>query len=201
MKKKCVLTAFFVFTVCLLQAQDDERSGLAVGLGGAVNYYYGPGSRNFDRFDNDRVNWQLDALLGFGLGRNKRGNRTLLAAFGTFGLNNRSTLRQILADQRYTTTALTQSALNNFYHLEGGLLVGEILRISTGVGQQNFTEQNLVSDEGVELNKEYLKYNSTTVGFNFNVSAVAVMINVNFAYGKDFNRTVLTPQAGIMFRF
>lgn len=35
--------------------------------------------------------------------------------------------------------------MNNFYRLEGGLLLGEIFRVSTGVGQPMFNEQTLVS--------------------------------------------------------
>lgn len=188
-----------LFVAGVLMAQNNGI--LAIGFGGAVNYYYGPTSRNFDSYEGDRVNGQLDGLLGISLGRNKQGNRTLIAAFGTYGLTNRSTLRQMLDDQGYVTAATSQSAQNNFFHLEGGLLLGEIFRISTGVGQQFFNDQTLVSGSSVRTNVSYLKYNSTTAGFYLNVSAVAIMVNANFAYGQDFNHTVLTPSVGLTFKF
>lgn len=205
----------FLFAFCLLlgagvvHAQDDNDNEngnntggfLAIGLGGAVNYYYGQAERNFNSFDRDRVNWQLDGLLGISLGRNKAGNRTLLAAFGTYGFNNRSTLQQIFADQNYVTSpTVTQSSTNSFYRLEGGLLLGEIFRISTGVGQQMFDRQPLVRGGTVNTGAESLQFYSSTVGFQFKVSAVSLMVNVNFAYGQDYDRTVLSPAAGLMFR-
>jgi hypothetical protein len=199
--KSTIIGFFCLLFAGLASAQDNNKGGiLAIGLGGAVNYYYGPSSRNFDNFESDHLNGQLEGLLGLSLGRTRGGNRTLLAAFGTFGINNRSTLAQIFADQGYVAAATSQSSMNSFYRLEGGLLLAEVFRISTGVGQQMFNEQALVSTDAINLNATYLQYYSSTVGFQFNVSSAAIMVNVNFAYGKDFKQTVLTPAAGILFR-
>jgi hypothetical protein len=201
MKNTIICTLVLVLCTGVVQAQERHQGLLAVGIGGGVNYYYGPSSRNFDQFEGDRLNGQLDAMIGFRLGRTNSGGRTLLAAFGTFGLNNRSTLNQIFADQGYVPVVTDQSSLNNFYRLEGGVLLGETVRLSTGVGQQHFNEQLIVSDAGVSVNSAYLQYYSSTAGFQFNVGGAALMVNVNFAYGRDFNRTVITPAAGLLFRF
>ena len=125
----------------------------------------------------------------------------MIAGFGSFGMNNGSTVDNILDDQGYQTTALNQNSTNNFYQLEGGLLIGEVFRISTGVGQQVFNQQTISSTNETKTNITSLKYNSTTIGFNFNVSAVAIIINCNFEYGQDFTKTIVIPSAGLMLHF
>lgn len=198
-----ILIAFLAFTVSAfpLNAQNNNgRSGITGSLGAAVNYYYGPGDRNFGKFDNDRINGQLNGMLGLTIARDKNDRRTMLGGFGTFGINNAKTMNQIFDDQDYITLATDQNSSNNFYQLEGGILISEIFRISTGVGRQIFDKQVISSSGVVNLDATSLKYNSTTVGFNFNVGAVALTLNCNFNYGLDYNKTVLNPSAGLMFR-
>ncbi|TDH28546.1 hypothetical protein EXU57_00255 [Segetibacter sp. 3557_3] len=180
---------------------ENQKSTIAVSLGAAANYYYGQGDRNFGEFENERVNWQINGLLGLTILRDKNGRRTMLAGFGAYGFNNESTIKKIFSDQQYVTTRINQAKLNNFYQLEGGLLIGEVLRLSTGVGQQHFEGQAIAGANGdIRLDAKSLKYNSTTVGFNFNLSAVALIINVNFAHGIDYEKTIVTPSAGLMLR-
>ncbi|MGN6339840.1 MAG: hypothetical protein ACTHML_02690 [Ginsengibacter sp.] len=180
---------------------DSRSSGIAVSLGAAANYYYGPGNQNFDKYQSDRLNWQINGMLGLTIARSQSGRRTMIAGFGSFGMNNDETVKQIFEDQKYITTATDQNSANNVYNIEGGLLIGEVFRVSTGVGQQIFNKQTLVSADGVNFETTYLKYNSTTLGFNFNVSAVSVIINCNFQYGQDYTKTVIIPSAGLMLRF
>jgi len=198
--KNLILTLLVVLAGALC-ASAQSKSGIAVQLGAAANYYYGQGNHNFNSFDNDRVNYQVDGMLGLTILRDKNDRRTMIAGFGTAGLNNRSTIKNIFDDQGYTPILADQSNANIVYKLEGGLLIGELLRISTGVGQQVFDEQTLVSRDGINLNTTSLQFYSTTVGFNLNVSTVAIVVNVNFNYGKDYNKTVVIPSAGLMFRF
>ena len=200
MKKTLVLITAGLISFFSANAQN-RNSGIAVSIGAAANYYYGPGDENFGKYDNDRLNWQANGMLGLTIARDKNGHRTMLAGFGSFGMNNASTLGHILDDQGYVTTALNQNSSNNFYQLEAGLMIGEVFRISTGVGQQVFNKQTLASTDGIKAGITSLKYNSTTVGFNFNVAAVAIIINCNFEYGQDFTKTVVVPSAGLMLRF
>lgn len=194
-----IAASFMVFSA---KAQNNGRkSGIAVSIGAAANYYYGPGDLNFDKFQDDRLNWQANGMLGLTIGRDQNDHRTMIAGFGSFGMNNASTMGHILDDQKYITTALDQNSANNFYQLEGGLLIGEIFRISTGVGQQVFNRQTLANTDGIKTEVTSLKYNSTTVGFNFNVATVAIIINCNFEYGQDFTKTIVVPSAGVMLRF
>ena len=202
MKKITIFLVAASFSFFSAKAQNTNRkSGIAVSIGAAANYYYGPGDRNFGSFDNDRLNWQANGMLGLTIARDQNDHRTMLAGFGSFGMNNASTVNHILDDQGYLSTALNQNPTNNFYQLEGGLLIGEVFRISTGVGQQVFNQQTLTSNNEIKSDITYLKYNSTTIGFNFNVSAVAIIINCNFEYGQDFTKTVIVPSAGVMLRF
>lgn len=202
MKKILILTAA-VFSVFTVTAQDEKKkSGIAVSVGAAANYYYGPSNRNFDEYESNRVNYQLNGLLGLTLARDKNDRRTMLAGFGTFGINNSSTIKRIFEDQGYVTSTVAQSNANNFYQLEGGVLIAEVLRLSTGVGEQIFNQQAIASTGGgIVLDATSLRYTSSTIGFNFNVSSVAVILNVNFNYGRDFTRTVIIPSAGLMLRF
>lgn len=200
------LTAFFlsVFSVNAQNGQNNgnnKSNGFVISLGAAANYYYGPGDRNFGEYENDRLNWQVNGMLGLTIARDKNDRRTMVAGFGSFGINNRQTIKNIFDDQGYVSLATDQSSSNNAYQLEGGLLVAEVFRISTGVGQQIFNKQALISKDGIQTQATSLKYNSTTVGFNFNVSAVAIIINCSFHYGQDYNKTVVVPSAGLMLRF
>jgi hypothetical protein len=212
MKKTLLLTicavAVSVLHVSAQNSKDNNKdndrnsSGLALSIGASAIYYYGPGSRNFDKFEDDRLNWQLNGMLGITLARDGGGRRTMLAAFGNYGFNNRQTITHLFDDQGYIPVVLfEQSANNNFYQYEGGVLIAEVLRLSTGLGQQNFREQLLLSSGGVSLNSTSLKYYSTTVGINLNLGPVAWVINCNFNYGKDYEETVLTPSTGLMLRF
>ena len=115
----------------------------------------------------------------------------MIAGFGSFGINNATTMGQIFEDQGYTTLAANQNSSNNMYQLEGGLLIAEVFRISTGVGQQLFNKQTIASGNGIDFQATSLKYNSTTVGFNFNVSVVAIVLDCSFEYGQDYSKTVL----------
>jgi hypothetical protein len=178
-----------------------RQSGLAVGLGGSVNYYYGQANQNIGSFDQDRLNWEINGLVGVTLARNATGKRTLLAVTGTLGFLNAFSMQQLLKDQDYTTSAPSQSHLNNYYLLEGGIIINEILRISTGVGQQNFNNQTLVSGNGSTWQTSHMQFQVTTIGLQFNVGHVWWMFNCHVLYGKDFSHTALVPQTGLIFQF
>ena len=196
-----LIFSLFVFTTKAQDFNNSKESGIVISLGAAANYYYGPGNQNFDKYKSSRLNWQANGMLGLTIARGQSGRRTMIAGYGSFGMNNAETVGNILNDQGYTTTAIDQNSNNNVYKLEGGLLIGEVFRISTGVGQQIFNKQTLVSSDGINFETTSLKYNSTTVGFNFNVSTVSIIIDCNFEYGQDYTKTIIVPSAGLMFRF
>lgn len=175
--------------------------GINISLGAALTYYYGQGNRNIGKFENERLNWQVNAMAGFTIATNQSGKRTMIGIFGAYGFNNDKTVSNILSDHKYITTATQQSTANNYFHLEGGLLIGEVLRVSTGIGQQNFDEQTLISSSGSITRTNVLKYNSSTIGFQFKFGSVSWVINCNIASGKDYNTTIITPSTGLQFIF
>jgi hypothetical protein len=197
--------AISLFLFLIGNAQDAptrSRDGvLALELGASLNYYYGEPGQNIDKFENDRVNWQLNGMLGITIAKDRADRRTMLAAFGAFGFNNSNTLASLLQDQQYTSAATSQAQENNFYQVEGGIMILDMIRLSTGVGQQNFNSQSLIYSNGILTNATYFKYNSSTVGVKLNLGPVAWTLNCNFAYGQDYNKTVITPNTGLMLRF
>ncbi|MEP6844989.1 MAG: hypothetical protein ABI861_03270 [Panacibacter sp.] len=206
--RKIILFPLFFMIACLstIHAQTTTSSNnnpdaLVVQLGLDATYYYGQPDRNFSKFENERLNWQISGIVGYTLARSKSGKRTMVAAFGNYGFNNNNTVSFLLKDQDYTTAALSQSSANNYYRLEGGLIIAEIIRISTGIGQQNFDNQTLTSSSGVKPDAKLLKFNSSTVGLQFYFGKIGWLINCQFAYGMDFNNTVITPSSGLTFRF
>jgi hypothetical protein len=125
----------------------------------------------------------------------------MIAAFGDYGINNKRTMERIFDDQEYVTLATDQGSSNNFYAIDGGVLIGEILRLSTGVGSQLYNDQTIASSNGINFQSTQLNYYSSTVGFNFNISNVAIILNCNFNYGKDYTKTIIKPSAGLTFNF
>ncbi|MBX5439437.1 MAG: hypothetical protein IRZ29_07845, partial [Thermoflavifilum sp.] len=166
-----------------------------------INYYYGLPNENIGSFDQDRINWEINGLVGITLARNQKDKRTMLAAFGTLGFNNAQTTSKLIQDQKYTSSSTKQSHINNYYQLEGGLIIDEILRISTGVGQQNFQTQTLTSSDGVQTQKNHLTYQVTTIGFQLDLGKVWWTIDCHIAYQKDFTNTIIIPKTGLLFQF
>ena len=202
--KTILLVAISVISMLSTIAQSskrENRSALAVSVGAGVDYYYGPGDQNFGKFNNDRVNWQANTMVGFVLGRSQSNSRTILGAFGSVGFNNPSTMKQIFDDQKYISSAVDQDKSNISFQLEGGLLIADVLRVSTGMGQQNFATQSIASSDGIQFNSKSLKYNSSTVALHYKLGLASLTISCNFNYGKDYNTTVLKPSAGLMFNF
>ncbi len=202
MKNTLSLLAILLFSAISVKAQNqNQKSAFAVAIGASANYYYGSSSRNFDSFEGNRVNYELTGMVGLTIARDKNDHRTMVAAFGNYGLNNKKTMERIFDDQGYITTALDQGSSNNFYEVEGGVLLGEILRLSTGVGRQIYNEQTIASSNGIDFQSTQLNYYSSTVGFNFAISNVAIVLNCNFNYGKDYTTTVIKPSAGLTLNF
>ncbi len=168
--------------------------GFTLHLGPSVNYYQGESTRSFDSFDTDRLGWQVNGLLGYGFNKNNANRSNILGVFGSGGYTTQSVLNQMLTDQAIVVADLKTSKYYNFYSLEAGMLIGEILRLSTGVGIQQYATTS--------TGDEQLYYMSSTAGFSFAIgSSVNWVFDVNFMHGRDFNNTVIRASTGLSIAF
>ncbi len=184
---------FFLFLLLFIQkgslAQD---KGFIFLLGPSVNYY-GDTKEKFS-YATEKLNWQLNGQLGYisTRGGTTRGN--MLAIFGTAGNTNPVVLQQMQSsDAAITGTIDAEKNFNEFYCLEGGMVIVRFLRISGGLGRQAYT--NTVGEQ------YKLKYFSGTLGLVFNLDAVNWVIDANLMTGKDLNQTAFKISTGFMVKF
>ncbi|TCO09829.1 hypothetical protein [Natronoflexus pectinivorans] len=171
-------------------SEGKESGGLAMFFGPSATYFHGKHSDEFDSFESDRLNWQLDAFLGFYSGQRDGG--TAIGVFGTAGYSNRNTIREMSGYAGFELDDVIESRFNSFYQIEGGFLLANVLRLSTGVGKQYYTTT------GGDNSFNYL---STTAGFLINMGKVSWSINANLNYGRDYSDTILRLSTGLMFGF
>ncbi|MDJ1501490.1 hypothetical protein [Xanthocytophaga agilis] len=179
-----------------------EGGGIKVQLGGAVNYYLGPGNQSFDQFEENHLNWQLDGLVGIKLAESKDHKKTYLGVYGSAGSLNRTTITSMIQDQKFTIVNETeQNRYNLHYQWEVGFLIAEVLRVSTGSGTQYFGNQLLANSDGTSLQRDHFDYYSSTAGVQLKLGSVAWTINCNLLYGKDLDRTIVRPSTGLALTF
>ncbi|MBL7870746.1 MAG: hypothetical protein JNM78_03970 [Cyclobacteriaceae bacterium] len=168
--------------------------GFTLHLGPSVTYYQGGSTRSFDTFETDRLSWQVNGMLGYGFNKNNANRSNILGIFGTGGYTTQRVLNQMLTDQSLVVADLATSKYYNFYQVEGGMLIAEILRLSTGVGVQHYATTS--------TGDEQLYYVSSTAGLSFALgSSVNWVFDVNFIHGRDFNNTVIRASTGLSIAF
>lgn len=168
--------------------------GFTLHLGASANYYQGESSRSFGSFETDRLSWQINGMLGYGFNKNNANRSNILGVFGSSGYTTKGILNQMLIDQAIVVTDLTSSKYYGFYQLEAGVLIGEILRLSTGLGVQHYATTSKADEQ--------LYYMSSTAGLSFAVdSSVNWVFDVNFMHGRDFNNTVIRFSTGLNIAF
>jgi hypothetical protein len=170
----------------------EVRRGPILLLGPLASYYKGPGSRAITPLKEEMVNWQANAQLGYLFNPEKRLQGNLLAAFGTAGVMNNTTLRQLFDDQEINTSSLVDRSANVYYQLEAGFYISEILRMSSGIGRQQYRDAD---------GDHTLHYFSSTVGLSINLGSINWVVDFNWLYGSDFNQLVLRPSTGFLVKF
>jgi hypothetical protein len=172
----------------------DATRGFTLHLGPSVTYYQGKSSGSFDSFETDRVSWQINGMLGYGFNRNNSGKSNILGVFATGGYTTQGIFDQMLTDQELEVTNLRDSKYYNFYQAEAGMIIAEVLRLSTGVGMQQF--------KTTESTEERFYYLSSTVGLSFGLTgSINWVIDANFLHGRDFNHTVIRGSTGLIVTF
>ncbi|MCX7638726.1 MAG: hypothetical protein N2044_12855, partial [Cyclobacteriaceae bacterium] len=117
-----------------------DQSGLRLLLGPAVYYYQGNPNAAIDDFSNNQVGYQLNGFIGYQSTRANGNN--LVGVFGTAGYTSESVFNFLTDYQGITTDELVINKFFTFYQVEVGFIIGKALRLSTGVGEQNFTTVN-----------------------------------------------------------
>lgn len=191
MRKKIYL--LLILMLLLLKGSFAQDKGFTFLLGPAVNYYYGDPGQSIS-YNNENLNWQFDGTLGYisTRGGTTRGN--MLAVFGTAGNTNPGVIQQMKAGGAdIAGTIDTEKNFNEFYCLEGGMVIARFLRLSGGLGRQTYTNT---------LGEQYkLKYFSGTLGLVFNLDVVNWVIDANLMTGKDLNQKALKISTGFMVKF
>lgn len=166
-------------------------TGFTVFLGPSANYFNGLYDDGIDTWDSDRLNFQLNGFIGY-TSAHSRG-RNIVGLFGTGGYTNEETFREVLAVQDISTDELKINKFDAFYQAEAGMILGNILRLSTGIGRQDF--------ETVDNGKDKLYYFSSTAGLLIDLGSFYWNIDANFQYGRDFSNTSLRFASGLMIKF
>lgn len=172
-----------------LSVQNQPRTGIVLHLGPSINYFQGQQSDSYEEFNSKRINFQLNAFLGY---TSMSGNGNSIGIFGTGGYSNKFTLDEILSIQNINVVDLESSSYNTFYQIEGGMIVSNILRLSTGFGSQDYSAPS--GDESID-------YLSSTAGLMINFGNVMWNMDANFNYGLDYSHSIIKFSTGLVFIF
>lgn len=191
MKTKILyLTLLLLLFIKVSQAQD---KGLTFLLGPSVNLYYGDSKEKFS-YSRDMLSLQANAQLGIISTRGGTNRGNFLGVFATAGSSNHSVLALMKTNGADMSGVLdVNKSFNEFYSLEGGMIIARFLRLSGGFGRQTYVHDNDL--------KGTLNYFTGTVGFVFNLDAVNWVIDANLLTGKDLNQNAIRFSTGFMVKF
>lgn len=200
MRQKIFLV--LILLLLLLQGGYAQDKGFTFLLGPAVNYSYGDPGEKFS-YSNDHLSWQFDGTLGYisTRGGTTRGN--MLAVFGSAGNTNAAVIQQLQTGGAAISGNIdTEKNFNEFYSLEGGMVIARFLRISGGIGRQFYSYQldGNGNDHG-ETKQGKLNYFSGTLGLAFDLGVVDWVIDANLMTGKDLNQKAMKFSTGFMVKF
>jgi hypothetical protein len=191
---KYVFTCLMCAFLTLAQAQSKKRdSGIILLLGPAVTYQFG-NSDSPTNYDDNRVSWQFDGQFGFISTRNQTNRGNMLMAFGTVG-NAKAPMVQEMLNSSIFSEKLTDINQNTniYYTLEGGMIVMKFLRLSGGMGRQNYTDS--------EGNQAQINHYIGTAGFNFDFGAVNLGLNASALTGNELEKSIIRFSAGFLVKF
>lgn len=195
MKTLYTIVFFFVASALFAQAENlqtcpQNQSGFVFLMGPSVNYFQGGELTSTDKFDADMINYQLNGFIGYNSPRSKAKNS--LGVFGAGGYTNKATFNKIKTVQELTTDELVINKYYAFYQIEAGMIIGNVLRLSTGLGKQEFQTVS---------GSDSFSYFSSTAGLLINFGVVGWNIDVNIQYGRDYPKTAIRFVSGLVVMF
>ena len=190
MKNLINLLVFMVVPILGLNAQG---LGLTFALGPSVTMYYGNSDNDFS-YSPERLGWQLNGNFGMITNTRSEDRGNMLGIFGSAGSTHPEMIALLGQETQLSELELDMDrSFNEYYSLEVGMVVAEMLRLSGGYGQQFYTLKN--------GNKEFLLYYSGTLGVQFNMGAIKWVIDANLMTGKDLEKNALRFSTGFMVVF
>jgi hypothetical protein len=163
---------------------------LSIMLAGGLNYMQGAYSRDFN-FESNRVSWHGELMLGYSYVTPSGNGGSTLGLFGRIGNTSADALERFNIDAGIDENMM-YNADNYFLNIEGGAILLEVFRISTGIGVQEYA--TATSD----VNRAF--YYSTTAGLHLGTRNFKFLIEANFNYGRNIGQTIVRPQVGLGIR-
>lgn len=160
-------------------------------LFGGLNYMYGTENSDLS-FNRDFIGWAGEIMLGYSYRNSSGGDGSSFGLFVQAGELNIPSLERLITEGGINK-AFSNEDNNIFYNIEGGIIIAGFLRISTGLGFQEY------ETESSNLNR--INYYSTTPGILVGSKNVKLSINLNFMYGRNLNQTIYKPSAGLAIKF
>jgi hypothetical protein len=190
---KAKITFLFVLLLSITVTTKAQDKGLTLLLGPSVNVYYGSPQDTFS-YTPDRLSWQLNGTFGLISTRGGTNRGNMLAVFATAGNSNPGVITLMKQGGAEILGNIDKTIrINEFYTLEGGMVIARFLRMSGGVGRQFYT-----LDTG---KKNMLKYFCGTLGISLNLGVVNWDINAQLLTGQDFNQQAVRLNSGFMVKF
>jgi len=191
MRNKVLFLAMLLLTLSKVSHAQDK--GLTILLGPLVNVYFGDPQDKFV-YTTERLSWQANGQLGFISTRGGTNRGNMLGVFASYGNSNPAMIALMKTKGAELSGDLnTDKKFNQFYTLEGGMVIARFLRISGGIGRQYYTYDS-------DLNG-VLNYFSGTVGVVFNLDVVNWVIDANLMTGKDLNQNAVKLSTGFLVKF
>ena len=190
MRLKLIFLAIGFISSLQTQAQN---GGFTFALGPSINVLFGEGFED-TKYSDGRMSYQFNGYVGYvsNRGENKRGN--MLGIFGTAGTiyPEMIAIFQSGGADMFAPINMDKN-FNGFYNIEAGMMIGQIMRLSGGIGQQSYTY--FINQKGV------IDYYSGTVGLFFNIGIVDWVFECNIATGGDLINEVIKVSTGFMVKF
>jgi len=173
-------------------AESPRSEKLSFMISGGLNYFYGTGTSEISNVDQELGSWYGEVMLGYSYFNSKGKAATTLGVFGKVGNTTASALEKLWVESQLDGE-LNAEERNTYYSIEAGAILFQFLRLSTGMGRQEYR------DPANEL--QDLVYYSTTAGIQLGTQTVRLLLDVNMAYGRELPETMIRPHLGVGLQF
>jgi hypothetical protein len=172
-----------------------RKERLHLQIGGAGSYLYDSNNETGFNPVPERTNFMGEAMLGIRFDQKRNGRKAnVLGAWGTAGYSSPQTVELMLREQGDARQVDLTASPGTFYEMEAGLLLKEWIRISGGVGNQQFVDLS-----GAEQSFDYYK---VTTGISLRLSrSIKWNTNAAFIFTEGMSNYSFRPSTGLSFRF